>query len=52
MFVGQKVMRHREAFDLKPLVVLWNMLLAAFSVAGALVVVPTVIGARMPDFSF
>lgn len=36
-------MAKREAFDLKPLVVLWNIILAVFSISGALVVVPNVI---------
>jgi elongation of very long chain fatty acids protein 6 len=40
VFWGQQYMKDRTALNLKPLFILWNFLLAAFSIRGAMILVP------------
>jgi elongation of very long chain fatty acids protein 6 len=40
VFWGQHYMKDRAAFNLKPLFIAWNFLLATFSIVGATIVVP------------
>jgi hypothetical protein len=44
VFAGQKFLANRAAFNLRPIVILWNAILAVFSITGALTVVPSVYG--------
>jgi hypothetical protein len=44
VFAGQAIMKSRQPFDLKWLVVLWNVILAVFSIWGAIAVTPEIYG--------
>ena len=43
VFGGQKWMSNRQAYKLKPLLVVWNVLLATFSIAGTIRTLPQLI---------
>lgn len=45
IFGLQRVMRHRQPFDLSGPLFWWNVVLALFSIFGALAVVPPIVGA-------